>query len=62
MLKKILRILKKIIVSVFLLYAVSLILNPLDIVLPINLLTISFVTVLGIPAILSLILIFVIVF
>jgi len=62
MLKKILAILKKVIISVFLLYGVSLIVNPLDIVIPINILTISFVTLLGIPAILSLILIFVVVF
>lgn len=62
MLKKIFKIVKKIMISVFLLYGVSLVVNPLDIIIPINIITVLFVTILGIPAVLSLILIFVIVF
>lgn len=62
MLKKIFRLIKKIIVSVFLLYGYNLIASPLGFIIPINFITIILIAILGIPALLSLILVLVLVF
>lgn len=62
MLKKILKIVKKIIISVVLLYSLNLILQPLNINIPINLINIGLITLLGIPALISLIMILLIIY
>lgn len=62
MLKKILVIIKRIIVSAFLLYGYNLIVSPLDLAIPINIITVGLLTIFGIPALLSLIVILVLVF
>ena len=62
MLKKIFTILKKIIMAVFLLYGYNLLAAPLNFIIPINIITVSLVTILGVPALLSLILVLVVVF
>ena len=62
MLKKILKIVKKIIISVILLYSLNLILQPLNINIPINLINIGLITLLGIPALISLIMILLIIY
>jgi len=62
MLKKIFRLMKKIIVSVFLLYRYNLIASPLGFIIPINFITVILIAILGIPALLSLILVLVLVF
>ena len=62
MLKKIFKLIKKIIVSVFLLYGYNLIASPLGFIIPINFITIILISLLGIPALLSLILVLVLVF
>jgi len=62
MLKKIFRLMKKIIVSVFLLYGYNLIASPLGFIIPINFITVILIAILGIPALLSLILVLVLVF
>lgn len=62
MLKKFFNIIKKIVFSAFLIYAYNLIATPLNIIIPINIITVGLVTILGIPALLSLIAIFLIVF
>ena len=56
MLNKFLVILEKIIISVLLIYAYNKLSLPLNIIIPINLITIFLVTLFGIPSILMLIL------
>ena len=56
MLKKFLVLLEEIIISVLLIYAYNKLSLPLNIIIPINLITIFLVTLFGIPSILMLIL------
>lgn len=62
MLKKIFIILKKIVMAVFVLYGYNLLAAPLNFIIPINIITVLLVSLLGIPALLSLILVLVVVF
>lgn len=62
MVKKILIILKKIIMSAFLLYAYNLMAQPLNLIIPINIFTVLLVSILGIPAIFALIVILLLVY
>lgn len=62
MLKKIVVLVKRIIVSAFILYGYNLIVSPLDLSIPINMITVVLLTIFGIPALLSLIVILVLVF
>lgn len=55
MLKKIVQILKKIVFSMFLIYGYNLIAVPLGILVPLNILTVLYVAIFGVPALLSLI-------
>lgn len=55
MVKKIFKILKKIVFSMFLIYGYNLIAVPLGILVPLNILTILYVSIFGVPALLSLI-------
>lgn len=55
MLKKIFQILKKIVFSMFLIYGYNLIAVPLGILVPLNILTVLYVAIFGVPALLSLI-------
>ena len=55
MLKIVIKILKRIIISSFLLYGYNLIVQPLGLSIPINIITISALTILGVPALLALI-------
>ena len=62
MLKKIFNLIKKIVFSVFLIYGFNLIAEPLNLIIPINIITVGLITILGVPALLSLILVYFIVF
>lgn len=62
MLNKILKIIKKIVFSAFLIYSYNLIAAPLNLIIPINIITITLVTLLGIPALLAFIVILLVVF
>ena len=62
MLKKFLKIIKKIIFSTFLLYGYNILATPLNILIPINLFNIGIISILGIPALFSLIFIHIIIF
>lgn len=62
MLKKIFNVLKRIVISAFVLYGYNLIASPLNLVIPINVFTVGILTVLGMPAIFSFIIILVFVF
>lgn len=62
MLKKIFNIIKKILFSAFIIYGFNLIITPLNLIIPLNLITVGFVTLLGAPALLAFIAIYLIVF
>jgi len=55
MIKKITKILKKVIMAAIIIYAYNKIALPINAVIPINLITIFLVTILGMPAIVSLV-------
>ncbi len=56
MLKKILNIIKKLIMSVLFIYAYNKLALPLNVIIPINVITVCMVAVCGIPSILILVL------
>lgn len=60
--KKIIKIIRKIIMSVFLLYGYNLIAAPLGFIIPINFITVLLLSIFGIPALLSLIVVLIIFF
>lgn len=62
MLKKILEVIKRIIFSVVLLYGFNIIASPINIMIPINFITIGAVTILGFPALFAFIIINIIAF
>ena len=62
MLKVMIKILKRIIISSFLLYGYNLIVQPLGLSIPINIITVSVLTILGVPALLALISIVVLIY
>ncbi len=51
--KKTYELVKRIIISVFLLYSFNLVMSPLEIIIPINTITVLGITILGFPALLS---------
>ena len=62
MLKIMFKIIKRIIISSFFLYAYNLIVQPIGLAIPINVFTVSAMTILGIPALLCLIFIMVFIY
>lgn len=62
MIKKLVSLIKRIIVSAFILYGYNLIAAPLNIIIPINVITVLLLSIFGIPALLSLILIFLLIY
>jgi len=62
MLNKIIKIIKKVVFSAFLLYGYNILVEPLGLIIPINLITVGFISIFGLPALFSLILIHVLVF
>lgn len=62
MFKILFNLLKKIVFSVFLIYGFNIIAEPLNLIIPINIITVGTITLLGMPALLSLIAIYFIVF
>ncbi len=62
MIKKIFKVLKRLILTCFLLYGYNLIAAPLGVIIPINIITLTFITLFGVPALCGLIAIFLIVF
>ncbi|MBE6146765.1 MAG: hypothetical protein E7168_00360 [Firmicutes bacterium] len=60
--KKVLTALKKIIFSFFILYGFNMLASEFNIIIPINWITISFVSLLGFPALFSLVLLFVLIY
>lgn len=62
MIKKLVSLMKRIIVSAFILYGYNLIAAPLNIIIPINVITVLLLSIFGIPALFSLILIFLLIY
>lgn len=62
MLKFIFKIIKRIIISSFLLYAYNLLVQPIGLIIPINIFTVGALTLLGVPALLALIFIMVLIY
>jgi len=62
MLKKLFSLFKRIIISAFVLYGYNLIASPINLIIPINVFTVGILTVFGLPAIFSLIVILVLIF
>jgi len=62
MLKKVFHLLKRVVISAFVLYGYNLIAAPLNLIIPINIVTVGVLTLLGMPAIFSFIIILVLIF
>ena len=62
MFKVLLKYIKKIVFSFFLLYGYNIVMQPIGFLIPINIITVGFITLLGVPALLSLIFIMILVF
>lgn len=62
MLKSIFNLLKRIVFSAFLLYGFNLIVAPLNIIIPINLVTVLLLSILGIPILFGLLFILVVIY
>lgn len=61
MLKKLFYIIKKIVVSICILYGLNLIISAVNVIIPINITTILTTTVLGIPGLFSIIILYLII-
>jgi len=62
MLKIVFKIIKRIIISSFLLYGYNLLVQPVGLMVPINVFTVGAMTILGVPALLCLIFIMIIIY
>ena len=62
MIKKIFNIIKKLIVNAFILYGYNLLVTPINLTIPINLITITLLTIFGLPALFALIIILIVIF
>ena len=62
MLKKIAKIIRNVFISIILLYSLNLLLQPLNINIPINIINVTLITILGFPILISLIMILLIIY
>lgn len=62
MLKIVLKAVKRIVFSSFLLYGYNLLVSPLNLIVPINVITVSALSIFGIPALISFVFVYLIVF
>lgn len=62
MLKKIFKFMRKIIFSFFFLYSYNLIASPLNLIIPINIITLLSISILGLPALFSFIIILLLIY
>ena len=58
MLKKIIKFLKRILFSFLIIYGYNIIISPVNMIIPLNIITVGYVTIFGIPGFISIILIF----
>lgn len=62
MLKSVFKIIKRVIISSFLLYGYNLLVQPIGIIIPINIFTVGALSILGVPALFCLIFIMVLIY
>ena len=62
MLKIMFKIIKRIVISSFLLYGYNLLVQPIGLIIPINIFTVGILSILGVPALLCLIFIMVLIY
>ena len=62
MLKRILKVVRNVFLSIILLYSLNIILQPLNINIPINIINVTVLTILGLPALISLIIILLVIY
>ena len=62
MIKIVLKAVKRIVFSSFLLYGYNLLVNPLNLMVPINVITVSALSIFGVPALISFIFVYLVVF
>lgn len=62
MIKKVLLLLRKVLLSFFILYGFNVIAVNFDIIIPINVITVTLISLLGFPALFSLVLLLVMIF
>ena len=62
MLKILFKIIKRIVISSFLLYGYNLLVQPMGLIIPINVFTIGVISILGVPSLLCLIFIMVLIY
>lgn len=62
MIKKIMKFMRNIVFSAFLLYGYNLLVEPIGLIIPMNMITVLAISIFGLPALLSFILIHVIIF
>ncbi len=62
MLKKLFHLIRRVVVSAFVLYGYNLIVGPLNMMIPINIITVGLLTIFGVPSLVSLIVILVLVY
>lgn len=56
--KKVINVIKRVIIAIFMLYGLNLLIASLNIVIPINIISICVVSLLGIPGILTMVMLF----
>lgn len=52
------KLIRKIIIAIFMLYGLNILISPMNIIIPINIFSIVVISLLGIPGLLSLVLLF----
>ena len=62
MFKKLFNLIKRIVISAFVLYGYNLLVTPINLIIPINIITVTLLTIFGLPALFSLIIILIVVF
>ena len=62
MLKTLFKIIKRIVISSFLLYGYNLLVQPIGLIIPINIFTVGVISILGVPALLCLIFIMILIY
>ena len=62
MLKILFKIMKRIVISSFLLYGYNLLVQPIGLIIPINIFTVAAISILGVPALICIIFIMVLIY
>ena len=62
MLKRLFKIVRNIFISIILIYSLNIILQPLNINIPVNVINVSLLTILGFPVLISLIIILLVIY